>query len=458
MDSGNEGLSQGLIEKARTGKGQSSDKTADRGILLKLLQIGFTSAGDNTKTRRFTRPAIELILHIGTEKTGTTTAQKWFARNRAALAAQGVWYPRSLQGAGGSLCHRLLPVTAVDFADADEAFRIHGLDTAEKHAQFSADVARRFKDEVAKAGGHDRWLISSEHLHSRVNSVEKVARVRRFLEPYFTKTTVYIHLRPQIDMAVSLASTGARTGVIIGPETFTGLRATSTYYNYLDLVTRWSQVFGAQNLVVIPYRRQPDFREVIAAALGLDITAFEAVEQANTGLDWQVIALLNQLQREGRSHLAKRLIRTGAIEALPRNQPLRIGLDMARTVQSRFDRSNAELITRLDSLAKGDLDPDWERFNATPNIDLLSDDMAIPEPVSALIANMASMIVCERLAGMFASAERALARGNKGHARGFLRTATKLAADLDPALDDPETVASLLKRLNRLQRKAALKL
>ncbi len=48
----------------------------------------------------------DLILHIGTSKTGSTSIQKVLARQRRALRTQGIVYPRS----PGSERHELLAV------------------------------------------------------------------------------------------------------------------------------------------------------------------------------------------------------------------------------------------------------------------------------------------------------------------------------------------------------------
>src|SRR5690606_40699353 len=43
-----------------------------------------------------------IVLHIGTEKTGTSSIQHFLSKNRAALAAEGFVYPQFTGADGGS--------------------------------------------------------------------------------------------------------------------------------------------------------------------------------------------------------------------------------------------------------------------------------------------------------------------------------------------------------------------
>ena len=58
---------------------------------------------------------MELYLHIGTEKTGTTTIQSFLAANRDLLKRNRILYPR----APGEQNHRALAAAAQDCARGD---------------------------------------------------------------------------------------------------------------------------------------------------------------------------------------------------------------------------------------------------------------------------------------------------------------------------------------------------
>ncbi|MFN3867408.1 MAG: hypothetical protein ACK4MD_11960, partial [Demequina sp.] len=110
---------------------------------------------------------MKLVLHIGTPKTGTTTLQRWFAGNRAAVLAQGVWYPETL----GAENHRKLTTHARDSDRPDDSFARLGIRGPEDHARFRRDLEAAFDAEAdrARAAGARAALISNEHLWSRIN-------------------------------------------------------------------------------------------------------------------------------------------------------------------------------------------------------------------------------------------------------------------------------------------------
>ena len=56
---------------------------------------------------------MKLILHIGTEKTGTTSIQKFLTGNRENLIENNIYIPITLM-AGNAGAHRWLPYLAID--------------------------------------------------------------------------------------------------------------------------------------------------------------------------------------------------------------------------------------------------------------------------------------------------------------------------------------------------------
>ena len=70
-----------------------------------------------------------LILHIGTEKTGTTSIQEFLAINRAALAEQGLHVPEFL----GARSHRWAAYMAENADRVDGFSRQIGLEIGRAH-------------------------------------------------------------------------------------------------------------------------------------------------------------------------------------------------------------------------------------------------------------------------------------------------------------------------------------
>lgn len=169
-----------------------------------------TSAAETTRRHA--------ILHIGVQKTGSTSIQGWLHENAAALAAQGVHVPVSL---GRRVHNRLL----------DLARRPDRADPALLDA-LRAELA-------ALPAARHTLLFTSENLAAKLPDHAAVARLRALLDPFCNRYTVIVYLRRQDEFAVSVRSTEARRGDI-DPEVFFG----RVPFDYAALLDRWAAVFG----------------------------------------------------------------------------------------------------------------------------------------------------------------------------------------------------------------------
>lgn len=238
-----------------------------------------------------------LTLHIGTEKTGTTTLQRFLVLNRARLAAEGILLPRYL----GSPSHRLLPAIANDDDYVDEFFQAEGLG----------------RDRTARRAAKDRWwqgfveevetarlarvLVSSEHLHSRLQTDREVARLRALLDSLFDRIDVVLYVRDPLLAAVSLFSTAIKAGVVHdrvpGPD--------NPYFNNIAnhraTIERWSAVFGAEALRVRVFDRRRfeggDLITDFAAAADLPLADHQRPDAENETLDHLGLELLRAVNR-----------------------------------------------------------------------------------------------------------------------------------------------------------------
>ncbi len=183
------------------------------------------------------------ILHIGTEKTGTTTLQAFLKQNRAVLDQHGFHHPVF----AGRINHTGLAAYASDDAVRDDLRIDLGIHDAEGLKRF------RHQFEVDAAAEVDRnreriFVFSNEHCSSRLTTPQQIARLRDFLARFFDRVTVTVYLRRQDQVAVSLYSTllkfgGDRWEILPDP------RLRSTYWDYDRLLALWADAFGAENVV-----------------------------------------------------------------------------------------------------------------------------------------------------------------------------------------------------------------
>ncbi|WP_459618484.1 hypothetical protein [Bordetella sp. 2513F-2] len=321
---------------------------------------------------------MRLILHIGTEKTGTTTFQKFCHANRALLRRQGVLYP---QFDGGGVNHRFLAMCALPIKGADKGIRRLGFKSQKEMNCFYDAVESQLIEQVAEASDCHTCIISSEHFHSRLKTVEQVYKIKEILSPLYETIDVYVHLRPQVDVVVSLASTQARVGDPVRQAFFDGVMADKPYYNYDMLVSLWETVFGKASVRCIPFKSSPDFIGALGKYVQWDLEGMPVPKRANEAMDVRVMAMVNALVDSGSSQR----IDIGVLNRLPTQQKLTLDIATARAIQKRFEESNASLISRRSDLLDGELEPDWSRYPEKGNLHILEQECCFAEPFARLV-------------------------------------------------------------------------
>lgn len=303
------------------------------------------------------------ILQIGTEKTGTTTLQRFFAVNRASLARAGYVYPRFC----GEQNHTGLAAYALHPAKADAIREPFGVRTKEDVEPMRARMRAAARLELD--AGCDA-IFCSEHCHSRLSSTNEVAMLRDFLAPFFDEIKVCVYLRRQDHVAVSLYSTRLKSGdasASILPES--GGR--EQYYNYDRFLALWEDAFGAQNMHVRLFDRaelaggsvvsdflnhwgivSDTFVDVPDINASLQPIAQEFMRRANV----QFKALGSRSPAFGRGPLAARL------EAAYSGKGARPARAAAEAFYDRFRESNEAVRRRYFADRPGLFDEDFSSY------------------------------------------------------------------------------------------------
>lgn len=186
---------------------------------------------------------MKCILHIGTEKTGTTILQDWLYDNQAELSKVGVCLPESL----GKPNNRLF--SAYFQGHLDDWAMQNGVSSDVEKAQYFKGFSERLANEILAAKEtHKYFIITSEHLHSRVTKKAEIERLYKFLKSVFDELEVVCYFRDQFDLAVSLYSTALKVNSFASVEEFVGQAGPENYYyNYLEIADNWAGVFGKNN-------------------------------------------------------------------------------------------------------------------------------------------------------------------------------------------------------------------
>jgi hypothetical protein len=311
---------------------------------------------------------MDLILHIGCEKTGTTSLQNWLEHNAQALPSRGAFYSKAL----GRPNNRRLCLYGLETGRKDELLLQEGVKTAEEHEALRRRVKAEFTAEVqaCKRRGIKKLVISNEHLQSRCFKDENVEPIHQLLAPLFDNIKVYIFVRPQIDTCLSLASTMARNGGEVSRRWMDELlRPKLPYFDMHSLMQRWAKFFGREAIVPVAFKRCKDIVSYFEDQLGLVEPKLPRQKSFNEALDYRVIALCNAMQLKGVENGELNQNRRFYINDLPVEERLSIDRASAQLFQARFEEVNAELSRDWPQIMLDDMVPDWNRYPEEGNID-----------------------------------------------------------------------------------------
>ena len=186
---------------------------------------------------------MKCILHIGTEKTATTTLQDWLYDNQVELSKVGVYLSDNL----GKTNNRLVP--AYFQGHLDDWAISQGISSDAEKTQYFEGFIERLKSEIQTAKKtHNYFVITSEHLHSRVRKKDEIEQLYIFLSSLFDEVEVICYFRDQFDVAVSLYSTALKVNSFASVESFVAqAQPENYYYNYLQIADNWAGIFGKNN-------------------------------------------------------------------------------------------------------------------------------------------------------------------------------------------------------------------
>ena len=188
---------------------------------------------------------MRVYIHIGTQKTGTSSIQDFLATNRGLLLSeQGCLYPASIMHA--QLSH-------------EQGFHDHNQLALHLRDPRPGDVLGALLRREIEASGCRSLIISAEVMSTVLTDPELVARLRQFLQQLgCDEVRIVVWLRETGAMFASLCSQWLRTG-LANPVHLQAPQDNPIFCFLLDyraLLQRWEQVFGRQALRVRLFERE----------------------------------------------------------------------------------------------------------------------------------------------------------------------------------------------------------
>lgn len=295
------------------------------------------------------------IVHMGLNKTGSTTLQGWLQINRAALRDQGIWYD-SLAPHGGP--HLSTATGWAIYAHSRRPDYLPGLWQAqvyriadrqaltERLKQFHARVEASFPPE---AGG--TYVTSSEHIGAAIKNIPEMARLHQWFADRFEEVRYIVYIREQVDWVASAYTQAVRSGTTESLDAYIDRLG---HQNYHWLVQSWRGVAGDGNVDVRIFDRAAfaggDLIDDFAEAIGVDASQTVRPHKLNDSMPRYQLHLLLW----GNRLFGKLINRLGLLPAqrrfYSRNLPflfgskrLRLNPDQAARVRAMNADSNEAL-------------------------------------------------------------------------------------------------------------------
>ncbi len=290
-----------------------------------------------------------VVIHIGTEKTGTTSLQHFFHQHRASLLAHNVVYPHIGQRAD---------------AHFDLVNEIHPLDHNGRFMEFLPQPNQpighlwgKLKTCIEQHEGKT-LLLSAEHFSSRCRQ-QGLAYMADFFRTLNIEPEILVFLRPQDEFIESSYSTEIKAG---GVKPFANSLAHYSSqpfrYDYAVLLDLWAQHFGQQALHVVPYQSHvvADVCQYTLSYLGLSEEVIRSEYSAPSGStrlnskwgrDMLELARIVNIHHKHLSPVEKKAFLDRCAERLPAqaNETLMTSAER-QAVRDHFASSNQQVAER----------------------------------------------------------------------------------------------------------------
>jgi len=235
---------------------------------------------------------VDLVLHIGADKTGTTSLQQLLRHNRSVLASRGLLYPRT----PGRVRHVGLGLYArPDRALLTSRDWLRGDHPAP--AVFRRRLRRRLLREIDRSGASS-VILSDEALYRM--TAESIVRLRGLTDTLARSIRVVVYLRRQDEHLVSSYQQAVKVGEALRLEAWAE-RDFSRAYDFAGRLATWRDSLRPTCLVVRRFdptrfpggSLEQDFLD--AAAVHVRTSELRPVEIRNESLGVEAVELLRIL-------------------------------------------------------------------------------------------------------------------------------------------------------------------
>jgi len=297
---------------------------------------------------------MRIVVHIGTEKTGSTSIQAFCRQNRRALLRRGLLYPAR----PGPDWHSSLIVASRAPRPRPGAGRGRDIVDEPARAAYAARVQAMLGREIARHRPA-QVLLSNEVLAPRLADAASLRRLQALLAPLADEVRILVYLRRQEDFLAGLYSTAVKNGAA---RTLEEIIAASDL-DYDAMLARWAQVFGREALIVRRYGGPGfDILADFAEAVGLGpIAGLARPARMNPSLDGATLELLRRMDPHLGADRARRRRLVRLLERVSEGGPSGLPEAERRAVSAAHAESNRRVKAAYFPGLEGPLFPDPPR-------------------------------------------------------------------------------------------------
>lgn len=253
-------------------------------------------------------PFRRCFLHIGFEKTGSTSIQAFLTGHTEALRRRGYFVPASLSRTDGFCNHmRLTAYALADHKIGGDVHQHYGISESSQIPAFRTETAERLHREIQQAADSRFLVLSNEHLSSRIDQAEEILRLRQLLAELADTVKVIAYLRCQTGLLESVYNEAVKIGFYnldLVPDFSAPMHqqwVTRRYFTYGEILEPWSEAFGQENVVVRLFEPGAllfgDVVQDFLFTIHIDPSKFTRFPRQNEGLDRSAQLFLQRLNR-----------------------------------------------------------------------------------------------------------------------------------------------------------------
>ena len=234
---------------------------------------------------------VRAVVHIGMEKTGTTSIQAFLRKNRTALIERGFLVPESL----GALPPRTLVMLGIEPGTLVGDHRLAGLSSPDEVSSYLDDRMNEFTREIANTEP-ECVVLTNERLSVSLNSRERIERFRSWVEAIFDDATIVVYLRRQDEMLLAMYSTLVKVGHTNKFSVPVQRQGGWDRYDYRAMLSLWASVFGENRLIVrvfeFPQLEAGDVVQDFCRQVGIEHAGLSMPAEKNKSLTGEAIEFL----------------------------------------------------------------------------------------------------------------------------------------------------------------------